>query len=58
MSHPTSRVTPGPYLILDVSIENAVSSGMTLILLFQIFFESRLACDELSRAEAAPTEFI
>jgi hypothetical protein len=34
MSQPISRVTPGPYLMLDVSIEKAVSSF--------IFFASRL----------------
>ena len=31
ISYPTSRVTPGPYLMLDVSIENAVSFGMALL---------------------------
>jgi hypothetical protein len=34
MSHPTSRVTPGPYLILEVSIEKAVSSFMVFVSLF------------------------
>jgi hypothetical protein len=34
MSHPTSRVTPGPYLILEVSIEKAVSSFMVFAPLF------------------------
>jgi hypothetical protein len=34
MSHPTSRVTPGPYLILEVSIEKAVSGFMVFASLF------------------------
>ena len=36
MSKPTSRVTPGPYLILDVSIVNAVSSDWVVI--FMLLF--------------------
>jgi hypothetical protein len=44
MSQPTSRVTPGPYFMLDVSIEKAVSNAMVFVSHSQLRLYLELLC--------------